>query len=414
MRSLPLCRVVSSLGGAAACLAGLLLLTGCKPYPPAAAAPTAPQPNPHVAWSFELPERGAILSSPVLAGGRIFFGAVYDAGPATGGAVYCLDRNSRRVRWRFDDDGRMQQMYCTPCLVDGRLYIGEGMHDASDCKLYCLDAATGRKLWDFKTAGHIESSPCVAGGAVFFGAGDDGVYALDAATGRRRWHFRDNVHIDTSPAVAGGRLFAGGGVSEAFRTTEVLCLDTADGRVVWRRPTSLPVWGSPVVAGEEVFFGLGNGRLTESDAAPAGAVLCADAATGQRRWLRRLGDSVMGRPAVDERHVYVGARDGCCHCLDRADGRPLWEVSLGSPVVTTPVLLGERLYVVASGGTVACLDAGSGRRLWDVDVARLSGTSPQMLSSPVARAEDGNTCIYFGSELRNSVTSAAVLYCLHE
>src|SRR5205814_1193228 len=80
------------------------------------------------------------------------------------------------------------------------------------CQFYCLDAADGHKLWQFETAGHIESSPCVADGKVFFGAGDDGLYCLDAGTGSRRWHFQGPFHIDTSPAVAGGRVYAGSGV----------------------------------------------------------------------------------------------------------------------------------------------------------------------------------------------------------
>jgi outer membrane protein assembly factor BamB len=417
MSSLSPCRALSLLGSLAACGAGLFLAPDCQPPQPTTTGPAAAESARHVAWSFELPERDAILASPVVAGDRIFVAAVYDAGPATGGVVYCLHRESRRIVWQFDDDGRMQQIYSTPCLAGGRLYVGEGMHGGSACKLYCLDAADGRKLWDFRTAGHIESSPCVADGTVFFGAGDDGLYALDAATSQKRWHYRTDLHLDSSPAVAGGRVFAGAGVSEKCKATAVICLDAADGRVVWRRSTDLPVWGSPAVAGDDVYFGLGNGRLTESAAPPkipAGALLCADAVMGRTRWLHPVGDSAMARPAVDEGHVYFGARDGCCHCLDRKDGRPLWEAPLGSPVVTTPAVLGRRVYAVASGGQVACLDADGGRRFWDLDLARLSETSPRMLSSPRALAEDGGVRVYFGAELRNSVTSAAVLYCLRD
>ena len=101
----------------------------------------------HVVWTFEQVERGAIVSSPLVADDRLYVGAIRDAGLSTSGAVYCLNRETGKVLWQFDDDGEMQHMYSSPCLADGRLYIGEGMHANQVCKFYCLDAASGRKLW---------------------------------------------------------------------------------------------------------------------------------------------------------------------------------------------------------------------------------------------------------------------------
>ena len=79
--------------------------------------------------------------------------------------------------WAFNDDNShgMKPVFSTPCFADGRLYVGEGFHEHSACKLYCLSADKGDLLWEKKTAGHTESSPCAAEGRVFFGAGDDGL-----------------------------------------------------------------------------------------------------------------------------------------------------------------------------------------------------------------------------------------------
>jgi outer membrane protein assembly factor BamB len=379
-----------------------------------------PTPAVAVAGTFEPAGHGAIISGPVVTPDRVYVAAVRDQGLTTSGVVYCQDRRGT-VLWQFDDGGAMQHMICTPCLAAGRLYVGEGMHANDVCKLYCLDAASGRKLWDFTTAGHIESSPCVAAGAVFFGAGDDGLYCLDAGSGAERWHLRGPWHIDTGPAVAGGRVYAGSGVSRLNQTTEILCLGAADGKLLWRTPTELPVWGSPVVDGGQVFFGLGTGRLTQSAEAPekpAGALLCADAATGRPCWVFPVADAVFGRAAVEEESVWFGARDGRCYCLDRRDGRPRWQADMGSPVVTRPALAGGRLYVVAEEGRVSCLDAGGGRALWTFDVAGHTQTRPQLLSSPVVVTEagggDAHHLLYFGAELRTRAGSTAMLYCLRD
>lgn len=378
------------------------------------------KPTPRIVWTFEQPQSGAIISTPVVDKEHIYTAAIRDNALAPSGIVYCLDRRRGTLCWKFDDDGTMRHTISSPCLAGGRLYVGEGMHGNDVCKMYCLDADSGRKQWHFVTGGHIESSPCVADGAVFFGSGDDGLYCLDAVSGKKRWQFSGRGHIDVRPAVVAGRVFAGSGVSRLYPTTEFFCLDAVSGQPLWRMPTELPVWGSPTVDRGQVFFGTGTGRLTQSaepPEKPAGILYCADASTGRQCWSVRLDEALFGRPAVDGEHVYFGARDGRCYCVDRRDGQRVWQTDLGSPIVTMPALSAGRLVVAASGGPIACLDAASGQTVWTFDVAGHTQTQPQLLSSPLIVRDDEegrHPFLYFGTELRTSVRSTAVLYCLRE
>jgi outer membrane protein assembly factor BamB len=401
-----------------AALLPVTLALACAPLG-CGSPPTPPAPPPfRVAWTFEPPGRGAVAAAPLVVGDHVFVAAIHDVGLAHFGAVYRLDRRSGRRDWQFDDGGRMQHMISTPCCADGRVYLGEGMHGNFVCKFYCLDADTGSKRWDFEADGHIESSPCVAGGAVFFGAGDDGVHALDAATGRPRWHFHGDFHVDASPVVASGHLYAGSGVSRRHRRTEAFCLDADTGRPLWRVPTDLPVWAAPAVDGADVFVALGNGRLNESAAppeTPRGALLRLDAATGRQVWRYDAPDGVLVKPALDGQRVYFGSRDGCCYALERGAGRLVWKQDVRGPVVAAPCLCGGRLYVAAGEGRLYCLGAADGRPLWTFDVAAHSRTRPRLFSAPVVVPEDGGRRrIYFGAELRNPVSSAAMLYCLED
>jgi hypothetical protein len=81
-------------------------------------------------------------------------------------ALYCLERETRRIVWTFDDNGKMQPMYSSPCLAEGRIYIGEGMHGNYVCKLHCIDAGTGRKAWESTTADHIDVASSSAASGV--------------------------------------------------------------------------------------------------------------------------------------------------------------------------------------------------------------------------------------------------------
>ena len=378
-------------------------------------------PGVDVVWMFEPPERGAIVSSPIISNERIFLGVIHDTGLRSRGAVYCLERDTRRIVWSFDDATKMQPMYSSPCLSGGRIYIGEGMHGNYVCKFYCLDAQTGLKEWEVTTSDHIESTPCVVDDRVFFAAGDDGIYCLDARNGRQIWHFRSDLHIDASPCVVGRFLYCGSGTSRLNKKTEMLCLATDTGKVVWEKPTPLPVWCAPVASESQLFFALGNGRLDKSAGPPEkprGAIVCLEGETQREEWRFDLDDGVLASCCMDSSRVYFGARDGCAYALQRRTGKLAWRSELGSSIVTRLTLCDGRAYGVSSAGRVACLDADSGTALWAFDVGSYSKTNPRCYSSPcvpeIPEVETGHRRVFIGTELRNPITSAAVLFQLRD
>jgi outer membrane protein assembly factor BamB len=78
-------------------------------------------------------------------------------------------------------------------IVQGRVYIG-----SDDGNLYAL-GIDGKKLWNYKTGGGIESSPLVISNEVFFGSSDAWVYALDTANGKLRWKYETGDKILGAP-----------------------------------------------------------------------------------------------------------------------------------------------------------------------------------------------------------------------
>src|SRR5262249_4948517 len=93
------------------------------------AALPRPQAGAAVAWAFEGKEQGTIISAPLAAGDCVYIAAAHGSGLQVWGALYCLDRATGQEVWHFDDDGAMKPVsISSPCLADGRLYIGEGFH----------------------------------------------------------------------------------------------------------------------------------------------------------------------------------------------------------------------------------------------------------------------------------------------
>ncbi len=73
-----------------------------------------------------------------------------------------------------------------PVIAGGRLLVCEKDAHA----VHCLDAATGKTLWQFVASGRVDSPPTVWDGLCVFGCGDGRVYCLRASDGELAWRLR--------------------------------------------------------------------------------------------------------------------------------------------------------------------------------------------------------------------------------
>ena len=121
--------------------------------------------------------------------------------------LYCLDKATGKVVWSFRTQSRIES---TPSLADGKVYV-----PSCDGSLYCIDEATGQLAWAFATdpgpnrTHAIYSTPILTADAVYFAAGEGQLYALDRATGKLLSKLRptDDAELFCSPATDGVRLF---------------------------------------------------------------------------------------------------------------------------------------------------------------------------------------------------------------
>lgn len=380
-------------------------------------------------WVFEPKDKGEIVSSPCVTPERVYVTVHHRPNPVQQyGIVYALDPNTGNILWEFDDDGNLKPMFCSPVYADGKLYFGEGYHTDHDSKMFCVDAATGKKVWEYQTASHTESTPALADGRVVFGAGDDGLVCVDAATGQKAWQYPPEgggLHVDSNPVIHDGRVFAGSGTSKRSKANRIFCLDLKTGQELWGEKVEYSAWGSPAAAGKQVVFVTGNGTFSEDRSPVAGLVLCREAATGKPVWERALPNSLVSKPAVDRYQVYVGCKDGNCYALDRQTGEVVWSKFLQSPVLASPAIdvqpqtrVGEVLYAMGSAGVLEALSPADGGLHWQIDFrSLLEVPHVNAVSTPaVAREEaDGKVTrrVYVGLGFGPSpaATPTARLYC---
>lgn len=363
-----------------------------------------------------------VISGVTVSGDCAYFGGMKASGFGTTGAVVCVEIGTGKQRWVYTD-AEMLTAYCTPTVTNGRVFCGEGLHSDQGCRLLCLDAATGQKVWEKRTTSHTEGTPVVADGRVYFSAGDDGVYCLTVG-GAEVWHDpgRENRrHVDSSVTVANGRVYAGSG----YQTLTAFALDAISGKEVWKTDLPLRSFGQPLVLGKRVYYGLGTGNLSfdlstepepgrPAERIPAGAVVCLNTDTGELMWKRDLDRSVHTTMSADGRAVYAACRDGWVYALDRTTGAVLWRFSYGVPITTgtavaayTKLGLSAAVYGVSPSGGVFAHDPLSGHLIWSREIARMSNRDAEVMAPPTvvkADAEGIERHVYVPVTLSNRTT----------
>ena len=372
---------------------------------------------------FETAEISEAFSAATVTPDRVLFGGIRRKGFESAGVLVCVDRATGKQAWAYTD-AEMKTVYSTPVVAGGRVFVGEGLHTDPDCRLLCLDATTGQKLWEKRTTSHTEGAPAVADGKVYFSAGDDGLYCL-TTDGGEVWHFRgreQGLHVDSPVVVANGRVYAGSG----YQTLAAFALDAATGQPVWRKELPLRSFGQPLVLADQVIYGLGTGNLSfdlstepepgrANEVKPAGAVVCLDAATGDEVWTHDLPRSVHTHLSADGRAVFAACRDGWVYALSRADGRQLWRFSYAQPITTgtaaaayTRFGFGVAVYSASPTGGVYAHDPLSGKLLWSRDIRQLIDREVEIMAPPtlVAPADGGERQVFVPVSLTHRNTGA--------
>ena len=136
-------------------------------------------------------------ASPALAGQFAYYGTFDNE-------VLGVNIAAKRVAWHYQHPQRQFPFYSSAGVVEGKVVLG-----GRDKLVHCLNAATGKRLWNFATKARVESSPALASNRVFVGSNDGRFYVLDFVTGAKLWEFNAGAPLSASPAIASGRVVIG-------------------------------------------------------------------------------------------------------------------------------------------------------------------------------------------------------------
>lgn len=144
------------------------------------------------------------------------------------------------------------EVIATPVFFDNRVYVPIGQdpeHGEGLGNFVCLDAATGKPIWQYDGIRRSLSTPAIWNGMVFVGDFSGYIHCLDADTGKSYWVFDTKSHIWGSPLVVDGKVYIGTEDGDIV----ILAADKTL-KEIRRVDMRAPVYSSPVVANGTLYI----------------------------------------------------------------------------------------------------------------------------------------------------------------
>lgn len=286
-------------------------------------------------------------------------------------------------------------IYSSPLFYKKRIYVGDDMGN-----LTAYQAATGKKLWNFKANHRILGTPDVKEDVVVFGSADEKIYGLHARTGKLLWTVQAEAPVLGAVTIDHGKAYIGAS-DGIFRA-----IDIHTGKLLWSyEKVKGYVETKPLVTKDLVLFGawdntlyalnkdtgaeawLWNGGIRGMHFSPAAvwpvaahgkvfitdpkrAMTAIDIHTGETVWRTQ---QAMVRETIglseDHKRIYSKTMNDSIVCFSAKSNTPkqLWATNVGFGYEHAPSMQVEKegiMYGSTKNGLIFALDGKTGKLLW--------------------------------------------------
>ena len=288
----------------------------------------------------------------------------------------------------------------TPSLVGDKLFVFS-RQEAEEI-IRCLDAATGKELWQDKytapavngpDAGHggPRSSPTVADGKVLTLGVCGTVSCVDAGSGKVAWRKDDfpgawpRFHTAMSPLVVKGLCIVQLGKENEGA---IVAYDVATGEQKWKWSGDGPGYASPVLLTE------GGTQMVVTETAKS--VVGVGAQDGKLLWQAPYAPQGMAynaaTPIVDGQTVILFGQGRGCKAFtiekqgDAFVAKEKWTNPENSVQFDSPVLKNNLLFGLSQRGNFFCINAETGKTAWTDSAGGRGGFGEIVDAGPVLMA----------------------------
>lgn len=278
----------------------------------------------------------------------------------------------------------------TPVLIGERVICDFGNYGT-----WCLDASSGKTLWDTRYKVNYSvgagSSPFVVGDRVVLvcdGIDDQFVVGLNLSNGKEVWRTSrppmdaSDVEFEKSystPIVAE----VDGKMQVVVPGAQWICgYDPQDGEEIWRvrHGNGFSLSPTPIVVDDMVVFSTGYMRADLVAVKLGGS---GDVTKSHIAW--RASRAVPNKPSpiVVEDKIYMVSDSGILTQLNVQDGSIQWQERLGGNYSASPIFAGDKLYFSSHEGVVTVI--APGEKYQELAKNQLEG---RLMASPAVVGND--------------------------
>jgi outer membrane protein assembly factor BamB len=262
----------------------------------------------------------SIQAPMTIADGRIYVGS-------SAGYLYCLDATTGTKLWetQLTSTGNI---VTSSVVANGRVYVTT-TDDAPAYNLFALNASTGGyigtppNIWRYRASKGIWSSPAIEGDMVYFGSEDGKLYAINTSLSvpLLKWTFPTNGRIRCTPTIYADKVIFG----SYYTDRSVFAVFKANGTMIWKFQT---IAGYSIENSLAVSEGIAYFVPSGSNKAYA---IYTDATPGNytendpliKKWSQTLSTYGYVEPVVADRKVFL-TMGSKLYALATSDGSQLW------------------------------------------------------------------------------------------
>jgi outer membrane protein assembly factor BamB len=309
---------------------------------------------------------------------------------------------TENVKWKTEIPG---EGWSSPVSADGQIWMTSALDEGTRLHAICVSLETGKLVHNVEVFrnesvpskhrrnSYASPTPILDGGRVYVHFGSMGTACLDAKTGRKLWENRE-LKVDHqngpggSPLLYKGKLLiAFDGIDEQFQ----VALDKETGKVVWKvtrsaqpdleklPPDMRKAYGTPVllnIEGRDQFVTTASNRVYAMDPENAAELWHVTYPRGFSNVPLPVSDGKImvistGFMKPEMWGIRLGGGKG-----DLSTSHVLWKQKAGAPDQSSPLLVNGRLYMVSSGGIASCLNTETGEIVWKERIGADFAASP--------------------------------------
>lgn len=294
---------------------------------------------------WEVPMDDGIVSTPVIRDDKAYVGTLV-------GYLLCLDLATGKELWRYRSIESKDEKEFASGFAAAIGIIGDAVFAGDDQgTIHVVDAATGKRKWMLETGSEIVGGPTFIDDRVLIGSHDGKLYCLKQSDGTNVWTFETQGPVNATPTLAGPYTFITGCDKPIMRV-----VDTATGKQHAEIPMNELLIASAAVVDDILYFGT-----------DAGSVIALDWKTQKRLWTYSVPNreqQIHSSPAISGNTLVIGSRDKHLHAIDRTTGKGLWRFPTRAKIDGSPVIAGDRVYFGSADKFLYGVSLKDGQQVW--------------------------------------------------